>query len=59
MVNNYVVRFISTHKIAARFTSRGAALYWLQCNNFDADTGDCLGLFEVVKAPAYAGNKGE
>lgn len=60
----YTVQFISSGIVAARFQERGAAQYWIECNNYgedkpivDPDTGevtgyakgDCLGLFTIKK----------
>lgn len=44
----YVIRFRSSKIVAARFSDRGQAKYWLSLNDFDPDTGECLGLFELV-----------
>jgi hypothetical protein len=33
----YTVQFISSGIVAARFQERGAAQYWLDCNNYGED----------------------
>ena len=46
--NMYIIRFRTSKIVAARFSDRGHAKYWLSLNDFDPDTGECLGLFELV-----------
>lgn len=45
----YLVRFRSSKIVAYRSDSRMMARLWLESNDFDPDTGECLGLFELVK----------
>ena len=45
----YVVRFKQSKVIACRFSVRDMAKIWYDLNNFDQDSGEDLGLFEVVK----------
>lgn len=45
----YTVQFRSSGIIAARFSERAMAMHWLQCNDFDPETGNCLNLFKIVR----------
>jgi hypothetical protein len=60
----YTVQFRSSGIVAARFQERGAAMHWLECNDYaedvpvvDPDTGEvtgynrgeCLNLFTLKK----------
>jgi hypothetical protein len=46
----YQVIFISTGIVAYSASNRTLARHWYECNNFNADTGECLHLFKLVKA---------
>lgn len=45
----YLIKFKSSGIVAARFSERAQAKYWLELNNYHPETGDCLDLFELVK----------
>lgn len=45
----YLIKFKSSGIVAARFNDRAQAKYWVSLNDYDPETGDCLGLFEIVK----------
>ena len=45
----YKVIFARSGIVAYSNSDRGQCKYWLECNNFDPDTGECLWLFKLVK----------
>jgi hypothetical protein len=47
----YAVQFKASKVIACRFTDRAMAKSWYDLNNFDPESGEDLGLFQVVKLP--------
>jgi hypothetical protein len=45
----YNVIFLRSGIVAYSNSDKGQCSYWLQCNNFDSETGDCLHLFKLIK----------
>lgn len=45
----YNVIFLRSGIVAYSNSDRGQCSYWVQCNNFDPETGDCLHLFKLIK----------
>lgn len=45
----YIVRFRTSKIVAYRSHSSALARLWLEANDFDPETGDCLNLFELAK----------
>lgn len=45
----YNVIFLRSGIVAYSNSDRGQCSYWLECNNFDPDTGECLYLFKLIK----------
>ena len=44
----YVIKGLSSGIVMARFIERDAAVYWLECNNFDGE-GNSLGLYTLER----------
>jgi hypothetical protein len=45
----YAVVFKSSRVVAARFNDRASARFWLECNDYDQETGECLNLFTIER----------
>lgn len=44
----YAIIGISSGIVMAKFSERGMAVHWLECNNLD-DEGNSLNLFQLIK----------
>lgn len=45
----YIVRFRTSKIVAYRSNNRALARLWLESNDFDPETGECLNLFELAR----------
>lgn len=45
----YAVVFRSSGIVAARFNDRTSAKFWIECNDFDPESGECLNLFTIKR----------
>lgn len=44
----YVIKGATSGIVMVRFIERDAAMYWLECNNFDSE-GECLSLYVMER----------
>lgn len=44
----YAIIGISSGIVMAKFSERGMAIHWLECNNLDNE-GNSLNLFQIIK----------
>ncbi len=44
----YLIKGATSGIVMVRFIERDAAIYWLECNNFN-EAGECLSLYTMEK----------